>query len=328
VAHRWEDQDDLINCGLIALNQAEAPTGPRTLLVSGVARSGTSMLANVLLIAGVSMGRTADGVVFEDVELAQALEEDDRSRLRTLVRARNAAHAVWGFKRPNLHRHAVGQQLSEFRAPVLLLTFRDLVAIARRNIVSNKSLVAESLRHAAADLSAMADYALRAGVPTLLVSYEKAIAAPRRLVEAVSDFVGLQPDERTAARMAAAVAADNPTYRQVARVHLNGFVDRAFDGRLYGWCAVAGRPEAVPLELLLDGQVSASFYADLYREDLREKAGIGTGHHGFELDVSGLPVTEDTVVTIRVRDHDFVLTHSGRPLRQLRDEGGQGAAHE
>jgi hypothetical protein len=326
VADHEDDQADLINCGLVALNQRDAPAGPRTLLVSGVARSGTSMLASVLLIAGVPMGSTADGVVFEDVEVAQALEDEDRSRLRTLVRDRNAAHAVWGFKRPNLHRHVLVQQLSEFRAPVLLLTFRDPVAIARRNIVSNKSFVAESLRHAAADLSAMTDYVLRAGVPALLVSYEKAIAAPRRLVEAISEFVSLQPDERTAARMVAAVAADNPAYRQVARVQLKGFVDRAFNGRLYGWCAVAGRPDPVPLELLLDGRVAARFHADRYREDL-EKAGIGSGRHGFELDLSGLPVTQDTVVTVRLRDHDFALAHSGRPLRQLQDHGGQGAAH-
>ena len=325
MADREEDHGDLINGGLVTLNQADAIAGPRTLLVSGVARSGTSMLASVLLIAGVPMGSTADGVVFEDVEVAQALEDEDWSRLRTLVGDRNAAHAVWGFKRPNLHRHVLVQQLSEFRAPILLLTFRDPVAIARRNIVSNKSYVAESLRHAAADLSAMTDYALRAKVPTLLVSYEKAIAAPRRLVKAVSEFAGLQPDERTAARMAAAVAADNPTYRQIARLQLEGFVDRASNGRLYGWCAVAGRPDAAPLELLLDGQVVARFHADRYREDL-EKAGIGSGRHGFELDLSGLPVTEDTLVTVRMRDHDFVLAHSGRPLRQLQDNGGQGAA--
>lgn len=307
----------LANDGLILLNPAGPQTGPRTLLVSGVARSGTSLVARLLQMAGIPLGRTADGVVFEDTEIAQALEQPDRAAVRALIQQRDTAHAVWAFKRPNLFQRLHPDELTLFRAPSLILTFRDPVAIAQRNIISNRSFTLEALHAAAEDLRAATDFARRAQCPVLLLSYEKALVMPDRLVAALLSFAGLTLDDRRRAELASAVAVENPTYWRVARVEARGFIDAIAGGRLRGWCAIAGVSTPVRLELLIDGRPATEFRAELHRADL-ERAGIGDGRHGFLLDLGPLALRDDAVLAVRIKDRDFTLHNSGQTVRALR----------
>ena len=57
---------------------------------------------------------------------------------------------MWGFKRPGLYNLIAPQELELFRRPFLILTFRDPVAIAQRNVISTMSRVGDSLRSAGA----------------------------------------------------------------------------------------------------------------------------------------------------------------------------------
>ena len=98
------DVNSFTNLGICYLNQPAAPpSAPRTLILTGLARSGTSMLAQAVRAAGIPIGATANNVVREDTEIAAALDVGDFAKLDALVAARDAAHQVWGFKRPNLH---------------------------------------------------------------------------------------------------------------------------------------------------------------------------------------------------------------------------------
>ena len=64
-----------------------------------------------------------------------------------------------------------------------------------------------------------------------------------------------------------------------------GHIDQLTAGCLEGW---AWRPEQpgrpVTVQLVLDGWVARSVEATCYRDDL-EKAGIGSGRHGFVLPI-------------------------------------------
>ncbi len=314
------NQAALANAGIILFNPPVTLPPTRTFIISGVARGGTSLLAKLFIMADVPLGDTADPVVFEDREIATALERrGERTTLHNIIEQRNAEHQIWGFKRPNLFDHLAAEELSCFRQPSLVLIFRDPVAVAQRNVISNRSIAANSLDAAADGLAKLASFARRAACPTLLVSYEKALAFPGRLIDALAAFSGWILTDSRRARMINAVTVDNPIYWQVTRIEVKGFIDKIAGGLLCGWCYVVGSDEPVRLQLSLDGRVAAEFNADNYRDDLA-KAGIGNGRHAFSVDLAGLEVSEKSVVTVQIKDRDFRLVNSGQTVAHLRQK--------
>ena len=70
----------------------------RTIIVTGVARSGTSLIAALLKTAGVFMGEFLYDVVNEDAHMLELLRSRDRTLLKQLIRQRNGKHASWASR--------------------------------------------------------------------------------------------------------------------------------------------------------------------------------------------------------------------------------------
>ncbi len=296
------------NDGLLLLHPARlAPE--RTIVVTGLPRSGTSMVAAVLHAAGLYLGAELDSVVREDLEIADALGHD---RLADAVASRNALYPVWGFKRPNLHvfgPHVV----TGFRNPRVILTCRDPVALGRRSLLSEHHLdvfAAREAETAAHESLAMLRFAGALPCPVLLVSYEKAVQDPSRLARAILGFTGLDAD---AALVAQAVQPDHPDYLTHTERRFLGHIDGIFADVVHGWAADTASPAPLTLELLIDGVAHAAFRADGFRQDLAEQ-GVGTGHHGFK---QPLPprVRRMARLSVRVAGRTHELLGSGRPLK-------------
>jgi hypothetical protein len=97
-----------LNTGVIVQRDGAAKSrdgGKRTIVVTGVARSGTSLVASVLKAAGLHMGDFLHDVVQEDAQMLEIVRSRDTALLRTLIQQRNAQHPRWGFKVPNLHAY-------------------------------------------------------------------------------------------------------------------------------------------------------------------------------------------------------------------------------
>jgi hypothetical protein len=90
----------LTNPGVVCLNRPDQPSVQKTIIVVGIPRSGTSMVASALECMGVFMGQYIDQAVYEDIAIAHALESGDLPKLEGLIESRNRSHRVWGFKRP------------------------------------------------------------------------------------------------------------------------------------------------------------------------------------------------------------------------------------
>src|SRR5271168_3177873 len=145
--------DDLTNKGVI-INRPTGPSarGGRTLIVTGLYRSGTSLVASILRNAGIFMGRQINDAVFEDQEMGATLRSGDAGALRRLIDERNASHGTWGFKLPELHTHLHPGQLALFDNAHLIVTFRDIAAIAVRNSLSEYKDATTALRDAVSQL--------------------------------------------------------------------------------------------------------------------------------------------------------------------------------
>ncbi len=274
------------NSGLVRLgwDRRSPPAGPRTAVVLGAFRGGTSMAAAVLARLGVPMGPGRDDVVFEDPDFNTLLARRwvSRGRVRRLVAERDRAHEVWGWKYPGTVRH-LGRVSRELRAPHLVVVLRDPLAIAAREHLATGAPLAVALAGATQQLRALVRTVTATPHPALVVSHDKALRTPAAFVDEVIALMGLAPGPEVRAAAVAVVSPEPRAYLDHARTHsYQGHLDGMDGGVAWGWARDAGRVERVTVEVRLDGRSVAKVRAELPRPDL-VVAGIGDGRYGFNL---------------------------------------------
>jgi hypothetical protein len=100
-----EPSEPLYNPGIIQLRPlATAIPEARTIIVTGVGRSGTSMVAGLFARAGILDRANAYEVTLEDRELLHVLTSQDRPGLIEAIRRHNETSEVWAFKIPQPSR--------------------------------------------------------------------------------------------------------------------------------------------------------------------------------------------------------------------------------
>lgn len=317
---------DWLNDGAVIRRRRGEADGEASFVITGLARSGTSMLARVLLAGGVFLGEAADDVVHEDVEIGAALSSGDRERLKALIAARNGQHAVWGFKRPHLHAVMRPEELRLLRNPCLLVSSRDPVAVAQRNVISELLPDRQAVEEAARAQTALLDFAYAADCPVMLASYEKAVTMREAFIDRVIGFCGLAEMASRREAMLAAIEPNREAYRQAARRQYEGVIDQISEGVLTGWAREIGVADPVRLVLHVDGEAVAWFTADVWRPDL-QAAGIGSdGRHGFAVNARPFLDHPDSVVAVYVEGRIHTLRKSGMTFSQL-TEGSSSSLH-
>ncbi len=308
------DVDDLINKGLILHGQ---PTERgRTFIVTGLYRSGTSLVASLLQQAGLFMGSEINDVVYQDEELFDVLERRDLDSLPRIVAARNASRAEWGFKYPMLWRALNANQLRLFDAPRLIVTFRDPVSVAVRTSLSEYHEPMRALRDAVTDLAALLAFLEAIDTPYLLLSYEKALMFPGDFIDALLRFCNVPSNDALRDRLLRVIEPNLPRYIASARRRFDGFVEAVVDGDLHGWCCLTRAAEPVVLDVLVDDRVAATVRADVFRQDLLDH-GIGNGCHGYIVALEQLGARPEFVIRVRVARHGVELDNSGKTVREL-----------
>ncbi len=312
----------LSNLGILFFNRPVVPPGmaglqpPRTVIITGPARSGTSMVAQAVKAAGVFIGAGADDIVHEDIEIGDALERRDVPALEAIIDNRNIVHKVWAFKRPNLQDYMAPAVMEKFRNPHVVVTIRDIAAMARRAVMSEQLAAWPMLDEAVAGQMALLAFLKELRCPLMVVSYEKAVAFPENFVEALSDFIGGPVTPDVAEEMRGAVEPDRSAYIRSARKHYDGVIDYIVDGVLSGWARETGSEAPVQLTLLLDDLPVMTFTADQMRPDLAA-LGFGGGRHGFAVSVRPFLHRPHAIARVQVAGRTFELEKSGRPLAQL-----------
>ena len=194
------------NSGISKLHQNPPSYNPATIIVLGVARGGTSMVAKSLHLAGVPMNATT--VTYEDIALGEALETQNTPLVEQLILERNRAHSVWGIKRPNM-LDTLPQYLHLFRNPICVTVFRDILSTAKRNEISLNWSIVEGLKLAIHSNLQLVQFIQAHSIPNLLVSYEKAVQHPRTFVTALVEHCGISCDIEPIVN---SIEADNPEY--------------------------------------------------------------------------------------------------------------------
>jgi hypothetical protein len=307
---------DLVNKGFIVDRPgASVPGGGgKTFIVTGLYRSGTSLVASVLRQVGIFMGSDINDIVHEDMEMAKVVETRNRAGLKLLIRERNAAYGTWGFKLPMLCESLDHADMALFNDPHVIVPFRDPVAMSVRTSLSEYREPMQALRKASEDQAAMMAFVDRLGCPKLLLSYEKSLVFPGDFVDAITQFCGLPRSDMLRDRLTRLIEPNRETYIAGARRRYEGIIEGVTGGCLYGWCRLSGVPDPVALDLFVDDQLVLEFVADSFRQDLLD-AGYGRGCHGFYLDLHKLGLRPNSVIRIRDSVHAIELDNSGRRVR-------------
>ena len=277
------DLELLRNEGVLALHKPASPLPEKTVVVLGAARGGTTMVAAVLQALGVFMGEKL-GPVLEDVALSRAVESRDMVRLKEIVARRNAAHALWGWKRPSAFEYSdVWQDC--FRHPYIIAIFRDPFAIANRNRISMLSEIFQNMERSVQHLGMLVNVLRQQSGPVLLCSYEKALAFPETFVGAVEGFLDLSAAERRAE----AIRQINPApqkYLETSRItHSLGHLDTVNERICSGWAFYLKQPaRPARVQVFVNDRLVHTVDAHRPRPDVKESGSHPTGLCGFRFE--------------------------------------------
>ncbi len=170
------------------------------------------MIAGLLMKLGIYMGEELNKGTNEDRKFVahagmrniftDARRNADKqaylNAIRAVVKDRNAGHAVWGWKDPIAILY-IAEIEPLLRAPHYVVVTRDPGAVAQREMVAEPvdrgaAHVLVHLHDAAVSYARIASFLAPRNVPTLLISYERAMRRPRELARSLSDFLGVNRD--------------------------------------------------------------------------------------------------------------------------------------
>lgn len=298
--------DTLVNRGFHVVRAC--PDQPaKTIIVLGVARGGTSMIAAVLDKLGVFMG-DAIAPVFEDRALSVAVEKRDKARVDRIISERNGRFSVWGWKRPSSINH-ISKLEARFRNPVYVAVFRDVFSIANRNRLSVSASVVDNMRQSLNQYAKLIDFIDESAAPCMLVSYDKALAHRQAFVENLARFVGMEDPPSVHAAIEC-VRADSPKYLDATRNTKSlGRLHEIREDRVSGW-ARRHRRNAPPVEvqLLINGAEAMSTKADEQRRNVKAGGANVMTKCGFSFRFAG---------SSRLRDGDEIRVRVIGDVRDL-----------
>lgn len=187
-----------INEGFVRL-KAGPPERQRTLVVTGIGRSGTTAAATALYEMGLPRIGEIRVHNQEDMTIGRLIESRQFEQFRELVARRNESLDLWGFKWTNMYHFP--RMLSELRNPRFVLMTRDVTSIAIRNGRCAKlpGEPTDWMLRVHQWQSQLIRFAIESPYPVLIVSYEKLLTRTEAILSEIADFTGLQTSESVAA---------------------------------------------------------------------------------------------------------------------------------
>jgi hypothetical protein len=253
-------------------------------IVSGVARSGTSLVAGALHHLGVFMG-AAGPPVYEDVKLSRDLEMEAFEKARNRISSYNDEHAVWGWKRPSAVNYLdTVDQI--FPNPFYIFVFKDLFSIANRNRISMNADLITNMQQVYHQLGGIIDFIRKAKPLAMLVAYDKVLLEREMFIQTVCEFVGLEPSEEQIQAAMDFIRPNPSDYLDLARnTKAKGFLGKVEEKRVIGWARAVYNEMPIKVELFVNDQKIADTTANLFRDDLKKKKIHPTGRIGFRFDL-------------------------------------------
>jgi len=162
---------------------------PRTLVVTGTGRSGTTAVIRALHAAGLPKTGDRKPSTQDDHAFGPLLESGD-NRFFEYADVLNDRHECWGFKWHNAHIHS--KMLSGLRNPIVIAVFRDAVSTALRASSANTNGFEFWLKTVHDLNTLLVRFAItERRFPVVCVSYEKLVTETKSCVVSLCKAVNL-----------------------------------------------------------------------------------------------------------------------------------------
>ena len=190
-----------------------------TVVCSGAARGGSSILPYLLQNLGLPMGQF-EANNYEDIEMLRNRQSVDA--LAGIIEKRNAQDR-WGFKIPSLRRGQFKYLEEALRNPVFVYILRNplmtaqsvITRAAHENYTENRKGFANALEGCLQSYLEFATFMRQTPCPCILLPMEALKTAPRDCVAALDARLGLGADDETIDRLAGEVSVSG--YKQRPR---------------------------------------------------------------------------------------------------------------
>ncbi|MBO6505188.1 MAG: hypothetical protein JJ850_10285 [Kordiimonadaceae bacterium] len=159
---------------------------PKTIVILGVARGGTSMVAGAAREMGIDLGQHL-GENHEDRRFLSKDLKDVRER----IAVRNAEAETWGWKMPHSLEY-IEQIEGELRNPHIVLVWRNTLASAISQVNRSDADIHTALRFSSNRLMEMVQKVKLLNSPTLLINYDAAIKDKEEFLTTYAEFMGVE----------------------------------------------------------------------------------------------------------------------------------------
>lgn len=190
----------------LTINAPKGQENQKTVVVLGVERGGTSMVAGVIRALGVDMGQRA-GLNHEDPRFLT--EEDDK--LEKLIGIRDKEANVWGFKMPKaVNKLAFFNK--HLRNPYLVIVHRNLAAVADSWKQRGAGQYLDAIERALNYHRLILEHLRQTTRPALIVNYERSVIDKEATVREIAGFLGLAVDGEAINRAVEMITGDGKGY--------------------------------------------------------------------------------------------------------------------
>jgi hypothetical protein len=175
--------------------------GPRTIICTGMGRSGTSAVMSLVEFLGVWTGVREDSPNRENKELRKAIAAGPE-RAEALIASYNEQFPIWAFKAPNMRR-GLADTLRKFRNPLLIVPHRDPVGkLGRQMVAEQKQVTLNDIHRLIISHRRLVEELKQVHAPQLHIAFPLLVGSQDEALRAISDFVGLPiPDRNLTSHM-------------------------------------------------------------------------------------------------------------------------------
>lgn len=200
----------MINNGIWLQNNKECPK-QSTIAVTGLGRSGTTMLARILGGLDIFMGDNLTPRSYEDKVIQIALKSKNIHEFSNICNMMNSKHDQWAFKSPGL-RGCLPEACTQMRNARIIVIFRDVLSISLRNNLSMNAEVVASLEASILNYQKLVKAITSVENPILALSYEKCLSNPKNAIQQIAEFCGKNPTNEELDYLQTIVINGDPKY--------------------------------------------------------------------------------------------------------------------
>ena len=185
----------------------------RTVVVLGVGRGGTSLIAGCLRALGIAMGRNVHPLKHEWSPVVYMADgRPDLAATYRAIAAMDHEFELWGWKSPRDFGQ-LDKIASLLRDPGFIFVTRDILESALSGLAYQNMPLELGLYEAAAVYQSLADRLRFLPWPTLFVSYADALVHPQPLVDLLCSFLNIHPAAALRERAASFIQPGKHAYR-------------------------------------------------------------------------------------------------------------------